>query len=59
MEYFKWSLMSHPTSNMEDFVAMSDLNCEDLSVAFFRSLVSVNLMFSWAWWLRAALVQAL
>ena len=31
MECFKWGLMGYPRRNMEDFVAMSDLNCADLS----------------------------
>jgi hypothetical protein len=31
MECFKWGLMGHPSRNMEDFVAGSDLNCIDLA----------------------------
>jgi hypothetical protein len=31
MECFKWGLMGHPTRNMEDFVAGSNLNCVDLA----------------------------
>jgi hypothetical protein len=31
MECFKWGLMSHPSRNVEDFVAVSDLNCADLA----------------------------
>jgi hypothetical protein len=31
MECFKWGLMSHVSRNMEDFVAVSDLNCADLT----------------------------
>ena len=31
MECFKWGLMGHPSRNMEDFVAGSDLNCVDLA----------------------------
>ena len=31
VECFKWGLMSHPTRNMEDFVADSNLNCEELA----------------------------
>jgi hypothetical protein len=27
MGCFKWGSMSHPNRNMEDFVAVSDLNC--------------------------------
>ena len=30
MECFKWGLMGHPSRNMEDFVAGSNLNCIDL-----------------------------
>jgi hypothetical protein len=29
VECFKWGLMGHPSRNMEDFVAGSDLNCVD------------------------------
>jgi hypothetical protein len=28
---FKWGLMGYPSRNMEDFVAVSDLNCADLA----------------------------
>jgi hypothetical protein len=28
---FKWGLMSCPSRNMEDLVALSDLNCADLT----------------------------
>ena len=31
MECFKWGLMGHPSSNMKDFVAGSNLNCVDLA----------------------------
>ena len=31
VECFKWGLMGHPSRNMEDFVAESDLNCADLA----------------------------
>ena len=31
VECFKWGLMGHPSRNMEDFVAGSDLNCVDLA----------------------------
>jgi hypothetical protein len=31
MECFKWGLISHPSRNMEDFVAVSDLNCAALA----------------------------
>ena len=31
MECFKWGLMGHPSRNMEDFVAGSNLNCVDLA----------------------------
>jgi hypothetical protein len=31
VECFKWSLMGHPTRNMEDFVTGSNLNCVDLA----------------------------
>ena len=31
MECFKWGLMGYPRRNMEDFVAVSDLNCADLA----------------------------
>uniref|UniRef100_UPI00300F8078 prolyl 3-hydroxylase OGFOD1 isoform 13 n=1 Tax=Mus musculus TaxID=10090 RepID=UPI00300F8078 len=31
LECFKWDLISHPSRNMEDFVAKSDLNCGDLA----------------------------
>jgi hypothetical protein len=31
MECFKWGLMSHPSRNMENFVAESNLNCADLA----------------------------
>ena len=31
MECFKWGLMGHPSGNMEDFVAGSNLNCVDLA----------------------------
>ena len=31
VECFKWDLMGHPSRNMEDFVAGSDLNCVDLT----------------------------
>jgi hypothetical protein len=30
VECFKWGLMGYPSRNMEDFVAESDLKCEDL-----------------------------
>jgi hypothetical protein len=30
MECFKWGLIGHPSRNMEDFVARSNLNCVDL-----------------------------
>ena len=30
VECFKWSLMGHPSRNMEDFVAEGDLNCGSL-----------------------------
>ena len=30
-ECFKWGLMGHPSRNMEDFVAGSNLNCVDLA----------------------------
>jgi hypothetical protein len=30
MECFKWGLMGHPSRNMEDLVAGSNLNCADL-----------------------------
>ena len=30
VDCFKWGLMGHPSRNMEDFVAGSDLNSEDL-----------------------------
>jgi hypothetical protein len=29
VECFKWSLMGHPSRNMEDFVAENNLNCAD------------------------------
>jgi hypothetical protein len=29
VEGFKWGLMGHPSRNMEDFVAGSNLNCVD------------------------------
>ena len=28
---FMWDLMSHPSRNMEDFVAVNDLNCANLA----------------------------
>jgi hypothetical protein len=31
MECFKWGSVSHPSRNMEDFVAVSDLNSADLA----------------------------
>ena len=31
MECVKWGLMGHPSRNMEDFVAGSNLNCVDLA----------------------------
>jgi hypothetical protein len=31
VECFKWALMGHPSRNMEDFVAGSNLNCVDLA----------------------------
>ena len=31
VECFKWGLMGHPSRNMEDFVAGSNLNCVDLA----------------------------
>ena len=31
MECFKWDLMGHPSRNMENFVAGSNLNCIDLA----------------------------
>ena len=31
VECFKWGLISHPSKNMEDFVAGSNLNCVDLA----------------------------
>ena len=31
MGCFKWGLMGYPSRNMEDFVAVSDLNCADLA----------------------------
>jgi hypothetical protein len=31
VECFKWGLMGHPSRNMEDFVAVSNLNCVDLA----------------------------
>ena len=31
MEFFTWSLMSHPSRKMEDFGDESDLNCVDLA----------------------------
>jgi hypothetical protein len=31
MEYFKWGLMSYPSRNMEDFVAVRDFYCADLA----------------------------
>ena len=31
VECFKWGLMGHPSRNMKDFVAGSDLNCVDLA----------------------------
>ena len=31
VEYFKWGLMGHPSRNMEDFVAGSNLNYVDLA----------------------------
>lgn len=32
MKCFEWGLISYPSSrNMEDFVAVSDLNCADLA----------------------------
>jgi hypothetical protein len=41
VECFKWGLMSHPSRNMEDIFAVSDLKCADLaqgvSVANFNS----------------------
>ena len=30
VECFKWGLMDHPSRNMEDFGAETDLNCVDL-----------------------------
>ena len=30
VECFKWGLMSHPSRNMADFVAVSNLKCADL-----------------------------
>jgi hypothetical protein len=30
MKCFKWGLMDHPSRNMEDFVAGSNLNCVNL-----------------------------
>jgi len=29
VECFKWGLMGYPRRNMEDFAAVSGLNCED------------------------------
>ena len=34
VECFKCGLMGHPSRNMEDFVAGSDLNCIDLTQDF-------------------------
>jgi hypothetical protein len=31
MKCFKWGLMSHTSRNMEDFVAVNDLNCAVLA----------------------------
>ena len=31
MECFKWGLMGHPSRNMEDLAAGSNLNCVDLA----------------------------
>jgi hypothetical protein len=31
LECFKWGLIGHPSRNMEDFVAGSNLNCIDLA----------------------------
>jgi hypothetical protein len=31
VEWFKWGLMGHPSRNMEDFIAESNLNCVDLA----------------------------
>jgi hypothetical protein len=31
VECFKWGLIGHPSRNMEDFVAVSNLNCVDLA----------------------------
>ena len=31
MECFKWGLMGHPSSNMKDLAAGSNLNCVDLA----------------------------
>jgi hypothetical protein len=31
VECFKWGLIGHPSRNMEDFVAGSNLNCVDLA----------------------------
>jgi hypothetical protein len=31
VECFKWGLISHPSKNMEDFVAGNNLNCVDLA----------------------------
>jgi hypothetical protein len=31
LECFKWGLMGHPSRNMEDFVAGSNLNCVDIA----------------------------
>jgi hypothetical protein len=31
VECFKWDLMGHPSRNMENFVAGSNLNCVDLA----------------------------
>jgi hypothetical protein len=32
VECLKWDLMSYSSRNMEDFVAMSDLNCGSLAI---------------------------
>jgi hypothetical protein len=36
VECFKCGLMGHPSRNMEDFVARSNLNCVDLAQEIFK-----------------------
>jgi hypothetical protein len=38
MECFKWSLMSHPSRNMEDIGALNDLNSGNCSYVLVKNV---------------------